>query len=300
MSDVTMQQVRAFLAVSRLGSFTTAADVLHRTQSAVTLQVRSLEDSLGIRLFDRTSRKVALTPAGVELLPRFAESLRIFDDAVQASADVRDRRVGLVRFACLPSVASTFVPGLVASYRQGNPGVRFSLRDGLANEVVSLLRSGAVEFGITDLPGATEEFTADPLLTERMCVVFLDGHPIQGAVAVDVAEMARHDLLLMSVGSNARRVVDLAFAAEGRSPVPFCEASFMSTAMGMVRAGLGVAVLPLSGVNLGIDVRLRHRVIDDVRFDRTIAIVRVAIKSLSPAADDFASHVRLGVTHVKS
>jgi DNA-binding transcriptional LysR family regulator len=120
-----------------------------------------------------------------------------------------------------------------------------------------------------------------------MCAFYLEGHPIEQAARLDVEELAKHELILLIHGSAARRVVDSAFAARGRLAVAACEVSYMSTAVGMVQAGLGVALLPRRGVQLQIDPRLRYRPIEGPGFTRRIGIIRLKNKTLSPAADAF-------------
>lgn len=285
-SNISMLQMRAFLAVSRFGSFTLAAEALHRTQPAITVQVRQLEDSLGLKLIDRTTRQFRLTAAGIDLAGVFATVLQQLDAVVEATQDRRAKRSGIVRIGCLPTVAANYLPQRIAYFRVEHPGISFLLNDALGDRVISLVKSGDVDFGITDA-GAGDDLEMTLLLEEKMCALFLEGHALETAAPLDVAELGKHDLILMAHGSNARRLVDTAFATVGRPALATCEASYMSTAVGMVRAGLGVALLPLGGVNLELDSRLRVKTIDAPGFSRQIALVRLKSRTLSPAAAAF-------------
>ncbi|MBV7486932.1 LysR family transcriptional regulator [Bordetella sp. BOR01] len=290
--NISLLQIRAFLAISRYGSFTRAAEVLHRTQPAVTQQIRSLEDSLGLKLFDRTTRQLRLTEIGVDLVPVLSAMLQQLDDVVGATQDLRHRRTGTVRLGCLPSVASLYLPRRIAEFRRHHPGVSFLLSDGLGDQVVAMVNRGDIDFGITDVPQPASELMIHPLLQETICLLYLEGHPVQEAESVDIDELSRHDLILMAPGSTVRRIVDTAFAAHGRIAMATCQASYNTTAIGMVQAGLGVALLPASGFDLALDPRLRTRPVDIAGLDRQLSIVRLKNKALPPSAQAFMAMLK--------
>ncbi|MCD0505558.1 LysR family transcriptional regulator [Bordetella petrii] len=285
--NISLLQLRAFLAVSRYGSFTRAAEVLHRTQPAVTQQIRSLEESLGLKLFDRTTRQLRLTDIGVDLVPVLTAMLQQLDDIVDATQDLRHKRTGTVRLGCLPSVASLYLPSRIAEFRRHHPGVSFLLSDGLGDQVVAMVNRGDIDFGITDVPRPTPDLAIHPLLRETICLLYLEGHPVQHAETVDIDELSRHDLIMMAPGSTVRRIVDTAFAAQGRIAMASCQASYNTTAIGMVQAGLGIALLPASGFDLALDPRLRSRAVDIQGMDRQLGIVRLKGKVLPPSTQAF-------------
>ncbi|MBO9353457.1 LysR family transcriptional regulator [Bordetella petrii] len=290
--QISLLQLRAFLAVSRYGSFTRAAEVLHRTQPAVTQQIRSLEASLGLKLFDRTTRQLRLTEIGVDLVPVLSAMLQQLDDVVGATQDLRYKRTGTVRLGCLPSVASLYLPGRIAEFRRHHPGVSFLLSDGLGDQVVTMVTRGDVDFGITDVPHPSPELAIHPLLRETICLLYLAGHPVHKAKRVDIDELCRHDLILMAPGSTVRRLVDTAFAAQGRIAVATCQASYNTTAIGMVKAGLGIALLPASGFDLALDPRLRTRSVDIAGLDRQVSIVRRKDKAMPPSTQAFMAMLK--------
>jgi len=290
--NISLLQLRAFLAVSRYGSFTRAAEILHRTQPAITQQIRLLEASLGLKLFDRTTRQLRLTDIGVELVPVLSAMLQQLDDVVGATQDIRHKRTGTVRLGCLPSVASLYLPGRIARFRRDYPGVSFVLSDGLGDQVVGMVARGEIDFGITDVPHPSPNLSIHPLLRETISLLYLDGHPVQQAKVVDIDELSRHDLILMAPGSTVRRIVDTAFAAQGRIAMATCQASYNTTAIGMVQAGLGVALLPESGFDLALDRRLRTRPVDIKGMDRQLSIARLKNKTLSPSAQAFMAMLK--------
>ncbi len=285
---MTLMQMRAFVAVSRHSSFTLAADALNRSQPAITAQVKQLEEALGFKLVDRSTRHLSLTSLGAELVPVFSRMLQELDSVVETAKKLRSKRLGTVRIGCLPSIASTFLPPRIAIYRNQHPNITFLLKDAVGDSVIAAVKNHEVEFGITDITPAAIELDAAPLQKDTICAFYLAGHRLETAATVDVIELCKHDLILSAHGTNTRRMVDNAFAAQGRPALPACEAAYNSTAVGMVQAGLGVALLPPSCVDLNIDPRIRFRIVESPGFTRQIAIVKVRNRTLSPAADNFA------------
>src|SRR3954463_12192752 len=127
--NVSLRQLRAFLAVARLGSFTRAAALLHLTQPALTVQIRQLEQVLGVRLLDRTTRSAEPTRVGEELAHALGPLLADLDAGLAGVRDLAARRRGLVRLAALPSVASTLLPTAIARLQARNPGIRVQMRE---------------------------------------------------------------------------------------------------------------------------------------------------------------------------
>jgi len=146
--DVSLRQVRSFLAVARVKSFTGAASVLHVTQPALTVQIRRLEEALGVTLFDRDTRSVELTRVARDLLPPFERALQDFDAAVGSARDIATQARGIVRLAALPSVAAGILPDAILQFRQQRPNVMFDLRDVIAGQVLTLVQSEQVDFGV--------------------------------------------------------------------------------------------------------------------------------------------------------
>src|SRR5919202_6490375 len=136
--SVSLRQVRAFVSVAHLGSFTRAASLLHLSQPALTVQIRRLEEALGVRLLDRNTRTVELTRVGRELAPVFQRILRELDSVVIDTRDLAAKRYGVVRIAALPSVAAGLLPDAIAAFHEANPRVTFVLKDVIASRVLTL------------------------------------------------------------------------------------------------------------------------------------------------------------------
>lgn len=289
--DVSIRQLRAFVTVSKLRSFTQAAAALHVSQPTLTVQIKRLEEALRLRLFDRTPRSVELTRMGRELLPALERTLRDLESVLNDARDVAAARRGVVRIAALPSFAAGALPDAIRQFREMHSGVSFVLKDVIASRVLDAVRSEDVDLGLT---GGNVNFPdIDTLFTARdeMSVVYPAGHPIGKASRITAAALAEWPLVLMDQGTSVRAVTDTAFTKAGLMPTPASEATYMMTAIGMVRAGIGLAILPASAREVAAEPGLRSRKINDSHFSRPVALIGKAERTLPPLARAFADYL---------
>ncbi len=289
--DVSLRQVRAFVAVARLKSFTRAARQLHVAQPTLTVQIRRLEQSLAVQLFDRTSRSVELTQMGRELLPVLG---RLVQDLDGVLSDVRGqvaRYRGLVKIAALPTAAAGLLPEAIGSFRATHPGADFRIRDVIASRVPALVEAEDVDIGITG--GRTNPAEVDVLLAlqDRMHVVFPQVHPLAQAGSITPDLLLDYPLIMMDPETSVRMIVEASFHAVGLAPRPAGEATYMMTAIGMVRAGLGITILPASAQEIRVDPTLLSRPIEGPGFVRQISLIKKSGRTLSPLAAAFAAHI---------
>lgn len=283
-----LRQIRAFVTVAQLGSFTRAAGLLNLSQPALTVQIRNLEEALGVRLFDRNTRTVSLTRMGREIVPALQRILRDLDAVVAEARDVAAQRHGIVRLAALPSFASGILPEIIAQFREEHPKISFVIHDVIASGVIAQVREEQVDLGLTGGRTVDPEFEVLHTTQDHMHVVYPVGHPLGDKRQIDLEALTQHPLILMHPATSVRAVVDAAFLAAGRVPIVAAEATYMSTAVGMVRAGLGAAILPGSAMEVRAERTLRSRSIDDPGFTREISLIKKAERTLPPASESFA------------
>jgi DNA-binding transcriptional LysR family regulator len=285
--DLSFRHLEAFVTVARLNSFTGAAKVLHLSQSALTKQVRHLEETWGVRLFDRNTRTVALTRIGKELDPVIAQLMREFEGVVFKTRELAVNARGILRVAALPSLCSTILPTALAQFRALHPGVSIVLRDVVAERVMSMVKAEEVDLGVGSAPGGASEIRFAPLLSDRMVVAFPPEHALQRSKSVKLGQLRRYPLILMSTDSSVRKLVDAAFASVGHLVRPAYEATYMSTAAGMVKAGLGVTIMPSSAIQIGELADLMTRPISHPVITRELGILSKFSRALSPASELF-------------
>jgi DNA-binding transcriptional LysR family regulator len=289
--DINMRQVRAFVSVAHLKSFTRAAALLHVSPPALTVQIRKLEESLGIRLLDRNSRTVDVTRVGRELLPVFQRVLHELDSVIMDTKALATQQHGVVRIAALPSFAAGLLPAIISRFRRPNPRMSFVVRDVIASRVNASVRSEEVDIGITGGELSDPDLEILHLTHDQMHVVFPAQHPLERKRKITLEDLAELPIVLMDSETSVRAIVDGAFVAAGRLPIPACEAIYMMTAVGMVKAGLGVAVLPASAKEVRAEPTLKSRMIDDAAFARPIAVIKKRNRTLPPAAQLFFEEI---------
>jgi DNA-binding transcriptional LysR family regulator len=289
--NISLRQIRAFVAVARTSSFTRAADVLHLAQPTLTVQVRNLEEALQLRLFDRDTRTVSLTRVGQELLPVFQRMLRDLDSVVVDAHEIAAMRRGVVRIAALPSIAAGLLPETIQSFRQKHLGASFVVRDVIADKVIEHLGSEDVDLAI--MGGDIKHRGVDILLdvADKMHLVFPADHPIGRQADLSMEDLANLPLVLMDPATSVRTVVDAAFLKGGFVIRPTCEPIYMMTAVAMVRAGLGLTILPASAREINVEPTLRSRPIDLPDFSRSITVIKKSGRTLPPLSQAFAEHL---------
>lgn len=283
------RQLRAFVLTAELASFTRAAQAIHLTQPALSYLIRKLEGELGVELFARNTRKVVLTEAGELFLGHARRILADMALALQDTQNVRQLAQGHLSLAGLPSVASSLLPRTIAAFRKRHPGVTLSLRDGLAGEVDDWVRRGEVEMGLASPLGDGRELDFEPLFHDDL--ILITPPRVVRASESPWYGLADMPYIAMAPGSSARHFAELAMREAGTTRPPSWELSFMSSAIAMVRAGLGFALLPASSVAV-FDLSDMTRLPVALREPREIGILRRKPLHDSPALAAFVRQLR--------
>lgn len=290
--SITLRQLRAFAAAVETGSFGRAARALHLSQPALTVQIRGLEQALGLQLFDRSARGVQPTEAGRDFAAAFGRVLAELDGLVAEARDRAARRSGTVPLAVLPSVAATLLPPVLERLRRQHPGIRVLVRDAVAGRVAAQVRSGEAELGIGTLPAPDPALWAEPLFEDELLAVLPPGHALAAARQLTPAMLAAQPLVLTDPASSLRALAEQAFAEAGETLRPACEVTYMSTAMALVRAGIGIGILPSTAPELRQPPLLETRPILAGAMRRRLLLLSRAGASLSPAAEALARQLR--------
>jgi DNA-binding transcriptional LysR family regulator len=285
--DVSVRQLRSFVAVAKLRSFTRAAATLHVSQPTLTVQIKRLEEALRLKLFDRTPRSVELTRIGRELLPSLERTLRDLDTVLADTNDIAAERRGVVRIAALPSFAAGVLPDAIKAFRVDHPGVSFELKDVIASRVLAAVRAEDVDLGFTGGETSFPDIETVFATRDEMMVVYPKGHSIGTAAKVTAQVLAGYPLILMHQETSVRAVTDAAFNKAALLVSPASEATYMMTAIGMVKAGIGIAILPASAGEVHAEPTLRSRRINDKNFSRPVALIKKAERTLPPLSQSF-------------
>jgi DNA-binding transcriptional LysR family regulator len=276
--------VQAFIAVADQGSFHRAAESLFITQTALSRRVANLESALGVRLLERTTRSVALTPIGSDFLPR---ARRLLGDLALALVEIRETGRSLrgdVTIACVPTVGVHYLPQIVQQYAALHPNNRIRILDHASSAVAAAVLRREAEFGINMQGALDPELTAVPLLKDRFVLVCRARHPLAASPRLAWKQLEPHVLILAGQESGNRPLLDLALESRAVRLRAFYEVQRSSTAVGLVAAGVGVAVVPELAVQKGAYPMLRVVPLVDPVVSRTLVLLSRTKAQLTPAA----------------
>ena len=177
-SNLSFRQLRAFVAVADETSMTRAATKLSLTPSALSMLIRSMEEDLGVRLFERTTRKLILTESGERLLPVVREVFQRLDEGIQSVLRSQQVRESTLTLATSPLMAASYVPKVMAGFRQLQPAVKIRLVDAPVESLPSLVRQGEVDLAICTATEDTADLHAEQLYVDRLMLVCHPDHPM--------------------------------------------------------------------------------------------------------------------------
>lgn len=295
--NVTLKHLRAFVRVAEEASFTRAAKRLAVSQPSLTIQITQLEEELGLRLFDRTTRRVRLTSNGEEFLPI---ARRLLDDLRGAIAEVRavaECRRGRVTVAALPSIAASLMPNIVIQYSALYPAVAVHLHDCNASDVQGRVLRGEVDFGISSMWEPNEDLGFEPILRDRFGVVCRSDHPLgQSRSPLPWRALAETTYLGLAADTGIRPLLRRIDDLPDSIYAPQFEVSNITTMQGLLEAGLGISALPELTIRGGRMSDLVFRPLIEPVLTRDLCLITRRGRSLTPAAQGMHELVKQTLT----
>ncbi|HEV2124029.1 MAG TPA: LysR substrate-binding domain-containing protein [Chloroflexota bacterium] len=273
-----INQLVYFEAVARHLHFTRAAEELHVAQPSVSQQIQKLEETLGIPLFHRMKRRVTLTEAGREFLPRVRSILQQIEEARAAVQEVTELRRGALAVGAPPSVGTYLFPNVLAAFNEHYPGITLVFREGGSRVLVERLEAGELDLAVVIEPVRHPVLEAVPLLEEELVLAVPVGHRLAGRGVVRLAELQDEPFVMLRAGVYELREQTLdACRAVGFTPIIALDGCEMDTALRFVAAGIGVSLLPAPMVtsSSGIAGRAGSAVTEESRSTLGAVAVRV-------------------------
>lgn len=289
--NVTLRQLRAFVAVAQLGGFSAAAVRLHLTQSALSTLVRSLEEEIGVQLFERTTRSVKLSDSGRDFFPLAERLLIDLHSALTETRTRAERARGRIVVAVTPTFASTLLPAVLDHYRVEHPDVFVVLRDDVApNEIRRLVHDSEVDLGIGPLDRAQRELlVADVLIDDELVLACPQDHYLARKKSVSWGDLADLPIIGFPRDNALQSLVDDATSATGLRLHSRYEVSSIATAVALVDIGLGVSVLPSYTATSRRVGRVKYRRLLNPLVKRELCLLRLRDRAMSSAAHAFAN-----------
>lgn len=281
--NLSTRELRALAVLAQERNFTRAAARCHLSQSAFSALIKGLEEQVGGRLFDRTTRQVELTVEGETFLKA---ALRLLHDVDSAVADVRDhvaRRRGRVSLAVLPSLAAGWLPPLLAQFHQRYPGIELDVADVLSDDCIARVRSGQADLALAATRSEAPELRTVPFCSDQFHVVFHHTHPLaQGQGPVRLSDLSAYPFIHLARSSSVRQYVDRAIYPQTMRTV--LELEQLSTVAAMVRENLGISIIPALTLFHFEDAALAARLVVARGLKRQLFVVHRADRTLSSAA----------------
>lgn len=289
--NFTLRQLRAFLALARTGSFTLAAESLYITQSALSGLIKELEQTLGTRLVDRSTRRVYLTDTGERLYPMLDAAVHDLDDVLQRAIDPQTMQSGLVRVATSQLLASTLLPELIAEYQRQHPTSRVKLVDTPVEDVMARVFSGEVELGIGPERDPNSDITSTKLFDGPFMAVTPPGHRLSKHKRLRWSHLSTYPVITLQGQFTELLMQDLRKTSLDLIFTPAAEVAYMATVLSMVKSGLGVGLCIPYAASLVDLYGLEMKAIEQPVVRRNFEVFTRRGRSLSPAAQSFLDFI---------
>jgi LysR family transcriptional regulator, low CO2-responsive transcriptional regulator len=287
MKNASMRQLRVFVAVARHASVSRAAEELHLTPPAVSMQLKELEADIGLPLFDRIGRTVSLTTVGEHLVVYAQRVLATLREADTAVARLRGLASGTLVIGMV-STAKYFLPRLLARFREEHPGVELRIALGNREALVRQLQGNEVDLAVMGRPPRELDTRAEPFAAHPHAVVSAAGHRLAGAESIPPSALAGEGFIVREEGSGTRAAMEQFFRDYALRPPVIMEMSSNETIKQAVIANMGLSFLSLHTLGLELERGLLRVVaVDGLPLIRRWHIVNMRGRALSPAAEAF-------------
>ena len=293
-NNISIRHLRAFIEIATTGSFTRAADNLHLTQSTLTATIKQLEEQAGLKLLDRTTRRVLLTREGKGFLPVAEKLISDFDTAfsdLQATATQQQGKLGV---AASPSMIARVLPAVIQQYHQMYPKISIYLRDDNAGGIEQRVLDNDVDFGIGGDHSQHPELNYQPVLSDRYGVVIPASHPLAKRSEITWEEISDLPQIHLTEDTGTRAQL-FKLEKENNLNLPIHGAMIeVSTPAGlaeMVKTGLGISLLPALAASTSAFDQLRFVPLSNPVLSRQICIINRKGRSLGPAAETLLAMV---------
>lgn len=280
--NLSSRDLRAVIAVIEERNFTRAAERVHLSQSSFSALIQGVEESLGARLFDRTTRSVSLTPEGRLFEDPARRVLADFEAMLANFRDHAECRRGRVAIAALPSLAAGLLPQILADYRERYPGIELALFDTLSEQCLGLLRAGRVDFALATAGDKDADLSTEDLCSDEFYLVCRVNHPLARQRVILLQHLADHPFVHLSRNSSVRQHLEAVLHPTPMQTV--LEVEHLATVAGMVTAGLGITVVPALTLFHFDSPHLAVRRLEVKGLERRILLVRRKNEALSLAA----------------
>ncbi len=291
MKNTTFRQLRVFNEVAKQLSFARAAENLHLTPPAGTMQVKELEERVGMALFERSGKQVSLTTAGEYILVHARKILASLKDAEDVAARLKRAETGVLTVGMV-GTAKYFLMGLLGEFMRKHSGVELKLAIGNRDQLVRMLQNSEVDIAVMGRPPKELDTRAEPFAAHPHVFVSAPDHPLAQLPELSVEDLRPHDFIVREVGSGTRAAMEKFFQEARVEPRLQMQLGSNETIKQAVMAGLGLGFISLHTIGLELEQGLIKALdVQGAPVVRAWNIVHTRAKLLSPAAEAFRYHM---------
>ncbi len=289
--NVSMRQLSVFEAAARLLSYTRAAEELHLSQPAVSMQIRQLEDQAGLQLFEKLGRKLHLTEAGRELFQYSRSILHDLHEAEEVMEALKGLNTGKLNIG-VASTVNYFAPRLLAAFSQRYPGISLSLEANNRENLVHMLNANEKDLVLMGRPPQQMDLESEPFLENPLVVIAPPEHPLAKKRSISLQRLAEETFVMREAGSGTRAAMERFFNEQGVTLKTGMQMTRNEAIKQAVRAGLGLSIVSIHSIELELETqRLVVLDVDGLPIKRRWFLVYRHGKRLSPAAGAFKDFV---------
>jgi len=286
---MNIDQIRAFHKVALTGSFTRAARELFVTQPAVSQEIKALEASLGIKLFDRSGKNVRMTAEGEVL---FSYALRFFalhEEMESLFGRSKNLQHGQIKLGSTALIGTYFSPQIIGRFNRRYPGIEIDLKMGNSDQVMNLVLEGSVDLGFSGMTTNHARLESILIHQEKMIMVASPRHPLsQRKISLD--DISETPFIWREKGTQTRKLIEKWFLRQlrGHYPRKSIELQNMEAAKRMVEEGYGITVVPEAAVKREISAGwLKPLQVEELNVVNSYYLVSLKTRKLTPAAEAF-------------
>jgi LysR family transcriptional regulator, hydrogen peroxide-inducible genes activator len=287
-----MHQLRYFVAVARSGNFSRAADECSVAQPSLSQQILKLEDEVGERLFERTRRRAILTSAGTLFLPHALNVLEAAERGRQEIRDMGGQVRGKILLGALPTIAPYFLPETIRLFREKYPGTELILHEQTTDQLVRNLEENEIDLAVISDAANNADVQIEPLFSEELLLCLPIDHPLVHQKSVVAAELHQEKFILMHeshcLGAQAQEFCH----SKGFKPRISCRSAQVGTVLAMVKAGLGISLIPEMARQHEPEEGIVYRSLDGTRPKRSIALAVSSQRKPSRGTVELSKFIR--------
>ena len=281
-----LKALQIFVVVADLSSFRKAAEVMNRSQSAISSQIKLLEEQIGVTLFHRTTRRVQLTAEGEQLLSHAQRAIAALEMGLRQIKDTANLQVGHIAMGCIPSLASTVLPDILAEFLRRRSSIGLELRELNGTHMLEAISRQEIAFGIGPEVKHAGDFDFMPITDEPFHALLPKAYWLPGRDTITLTELVRLPVVIASSSAAFRSALDREMTKRGLTFTDASEVVQVQTMLAFARSGMAVAILPKIMIPAPVDQNLQSLPIVEPELRRTLCLITRKGNSLSPAAQE--------------